>query len=133
MSYMGAHNRTRRVRGRAAEKACVTCGGQAREWALIHDAAGVERDIQGRLFSRDPMDYQAMCKHCHQIYDKSLITECPHGHEYTPENTLLDAGKRKCKTCVYTRNRARKPSQQQKARKIELQRIRRAHLSEAAA
>lgn len=30
---------------------------------------------------------------------------CPSGHEYTPENTIVNSeGKRKCKTCVYKRN-----------------------------
>lgn len=28
-------------------------------------------------------------------------THCPHGHEYTPENTYIDnAGKKRCKTCL---------------------------------
>ncbi len=32
-------------------------------------------------------------------------TECPHGHEYTDENTYIDsAGKRRCLTCKRTRD-----------------------------
>lgn len=27
------------------------------------------------------------------------ITHCPHGHEYTPENTVLRRGRRTCVTC----------------------------------
>lgn len=30
-------------------------------------------------------------------------THCPHGHEYTPENTIYENGWRKCRTCVYSR------------------------------
>lgn len=35
----------------------------------------------------------------------AAITHCPHGHEYTPENTIRDAGKRKCRICVNERGR----------------------------
>lgn len=34
-------------------------------------------------------------------------TECPSGHPYTPENVYLDAGGRKCRTCVLIRAKAR--------------------------
>lgn len=34
-------------------------------------------------------------------------THCPYGHEYTPENTRLDGGSRKCKTCTRASQRAR--------------------------
>jgi len=34
------------------------------------------------------------------------ITHCPHGHEYTPENTIRWAdGKRRCRTCDRERDR----------------------------
>ena len=36
----------------------------------------------------------------------ATITECPSGHDYTPENTYYDAGSRKCRTCVLDRQRA---------------------------
>lgn len=32
-------------------------------------------------------------------------THCPHGHEYTPENTLMDSGSRKCRACLRARGR----------------------------
>ena len=35
-------------------------------------------------------------------------TECIHGHAYTPDNTLIDNGFRRCKTCHYARNAARR-------------------------
>ncbi len=32
---------------------------------------------------------------------KEPITSCPEGHEYTPENTIIDSsGRRRCKKCV---------------------------------
>lgn len=34
-------------------------------------------------------------------------THCPHGHAYDAENTIIDNGARKCRTCVYARNTAR--------------------------
>jgi hypothetical protein len=75
-----------------------------------------------------------MCKRCHRALDKSAITHCPSDHEYTPDNTLMDVGKRKCKTCVYAKNREynRNLSPAQRARKVELQRQRRAKARSAA-
>lgn len=32
-------------------------------------------------------------------------THCPHGHEYTDENTMVKRGKRHCRTCERRRNR----------------------------
>ncbi|MDQ5860674.1 MAG: hypothetical protein M3536_00225, partial [Actinomycetota bacterium] len=64
------------------------------------------------------------------IYDKSEITHCPQGHEYSEDNTLIDSGKRKCKACVYKRNRDRGRkfglNPEHRARKSQLQRERRA-------
>jgi hypothetical protein len=35
------------------------------------------------------------------------ITHCPHGHEYTPKNTRIDAkGARNCRACAVIRRRA---------------------------
>ena len=35
-------------------------------------------------------------------------THCPHGHEYTPENTYNSGGRRHCRKCRRRRNRERK-------------------------
>ncbi len=32
-------------------------------------------------------------------------THCPQGHEYTPDNTKLESGKRKCRTCALAQGR----------------------------
>lgn len=38
---------------------------------------------------------------------KALITHCPHGHEYTPQNTIYrKAGGRVCRTCQQAHRRA---------------------------
>lgn len=34
-------------------------------------------------------------------------THCPHGHEFTPENTYLDGQYQKCRTCHLARSRKR--------------------------
>lgn len=34
-------------------------------------------------------------------------THCPHGHEYTPENTYVYKSRRNCRTCIAARNRSR--------------------------
>jgi len=124
MSYMAVHNRLRERRGSARSYTCP-CGKQAQEWS--YQGSEHERvDAQGRRYSVNPDDYAPMCFRCHRLMDKASITHCPKGHEYADGNTLIDAGKRKCKTCVYERNRRRPLTPQQKARRIELQRERRA-------
>jgi hypothetical protein len=128
-TYSGAHENTRRERGEAAQFTCP-CGDPAREWAYKHGSQNEMRDSRGLAFSLDPMDYKAMCRRCHRLYDKAQITACPQGHPYDVSNTLLDAGKRKCRICVYARNTRRRISApmtpEQKERKLHLQRIRRA-------
>jgi hypothetical protein len=37
---------------------------------------------------------------------KALITHCPAGHEYTPENTKLAGAHRECRTCRRSQQRA---------------------------
>lgn len=126
VSYNAAHMRVRRAKGSASGQVCE-CGRPAREWAYdirTPDAAEYTDD-RGYRYSGDPDYYVPMCFRCHRVLDKGQITHCPHGHEYTEDNTILDAGKRKCKTCVYARNRKHKPSPEQHARRMELQRIRR--------
>lgn len=106
-TYSGAHRNVTLRRGRAAEHTCGRCGQRAREWALLHDADGVLTNASGMTFSVDPFAYVAMCLRCHRLYDKEQITHCPQGHPYSGDNLIYDSGKRKCKTCVYARNRRR--------------------------
>jgi len=32
-------------------------------------------------------------------WDRGVITHCPHGHEYTPDNSYLHKGVRHCRSC----------------------------------
>jgi hypothetical protein len=134
-TYSGAHANTVLQRGRADSHTC-RCGQPAYEWAYTHGSPNEMRNPEGRAFSTDANHYTAMCRRCHRLYDKAHITHCPKSHEYTPENTIMDAGKRKCRTCVYARNNERRATHPatpaQKARKLELQRERRAALRAAA-
>lgn len=38
----------------------------------------------------------------------SLVTHCPKGHEYTPENTRLHHGRRECRECTRERDKNRR-------------------------
>lgn len=43
------------------------------------------------------------------VHHNTLKTHCPHGHEYTPENTyVLKSGSRACRTCALERARDHK-------------------------
>ena len=133
MSYMGTHNRVRRIRGSARNYPCSACDEQAQEWAYNNSSPNEEIDSHGRRYSRDANDYDPMCYRCHRLRDKAAITHCPRGHAYEGDNLIIDAGKRKCRTCVYARNRGRKLTPEQRARATELQRERRRQQREAAA
>lgn len=92
---MAVHNRLRRIRGNASNFTCP-CGEQAKEWAYRNQSAHQITDREGRRYS-----------------------------PYAGENLLMDDGKRKCRTCVYARNRKRPLTPEQKERKNALQRLRR--------
>lgn len=46
-------------------------------------------------------------KHLHGTNHQVAKTHCPSGHPYSGENLLWDNGARKCRACVYERNRRR--------------------------
>lgn len=124
MSYIAVHNKLRKCLGSAENFKCK-CGSVASQWAYNNSSMEELVDKIGRRYSRNFDDYSPMCSPCHAKMDRALITHCPQNHEYTEDNTIIDAGKRKCKTCVYGRNRSYKMSPEQKERKLELQRLRR--------
>ena len=48
---------------------------------------------------RDISDYMELCPSCHRKMDMNK-THCVHGHEYTQENTFINAnGARECQIC----------------------------------
>jgi hypothetical protein len=73
VQYATAHDRIRRVKGRASEHRCVDCGGSAKEWSYIGGAPD-ERvgQYQGVLFkfSLDQDFYAPRCVPCHRSFDK---------------------------------------------------------------
>lgn len=48
-----------------------------------------------------------------------MVTHCPHGHEYTPDNLYWHHGRRECRTCVLRRN-ATARAQRQAGRAIQI-------------
>lgn len=101
------------------------------------------------MYSTDLADYMTLCQPCHRVMD--LVEgrpQCTNGHNYIPENTgIKKDGSRNCRRCSRERMaerlkdpeiRARKNAADreywrrnpmtpdQRARKTELQRVRRA-------
>lgn len=105
--YMRVHMRLRRTFGPAKTRTCP-CGAQAREWAYISSPNEQIDPANGLRYSDDLSDYKALCKPCHERFDKPVITHCPHGHAYVDSNILIEKGThRVCKTCKYAAYRAR--------------------------
>lgn len=80
-SYNHAHDKLRRIRGRAAEQTCIGCGEQAREWSYrgnsefeqsawrvwVRDGKRIE---SWTTWSPNVWDYDPMCRPCHLQRDR---------------------------------------------------------------
>lgn len=146
--YANIHHAARK----AIAAACEQCEAKPVQAALRHDVdpdrLRVDPDT-GCAYSIEAADYHALCIPCHRRLD--LVEGrpyCASGHEYTPENTSIRTdGARRCLTCHRDQERARTNdpevrarknardreyrqtnpmTETQKARKLELQRQRRA-------
>jgi len=55
----------------------------------------------------------------HGTHHMLNVTHCKHGHEFTPETTMLWCGKRRCRPChlVYTREQSRRRRAKQKVQR----------------
>jgi hypothetical protein len=143
-----------------AGSACEQCGasGVVIQAALrpgIEQAKLHAEPRTGCLYSDDPADYHPLCIPCHRHLDMiESRPACVNGHEFTPENTSIRRdGSRRCLTCHREQEQERKSdpaararknaadreyhrahpmTAEQKARKVELQRIRRAATRKAA-
>ena len=73
-TYNAVHFRLRNERGKAADHPCFYCGGDAKQWALIHDRGKSLFSHEGP-YSVDLMDYEAMCVPCHKAMDLARIKE----------------------------------------------------------
>lgn len=74
ITYIGAHLRTQRVRGKASTHQCVDCGLPAQDWSL---KSSPSRSLSGQAsggyecrYSPEPFDYEPRCKPCHAKYDR---------------------------------------------------------------
>lgn len=74
LTYSGAHHRVAAQLGRAADRPCVACSGAAEHWAYRHSDHDQRADAKGReagmTYSADPAHYWAMCRPCHQRWDR---------------------------------------------------------------
>lgn len=75
VSYSGAHQRLRRVRGHASNYVCTMCGKPGEEWAYDHTDPNPKVSALGHEFSLDPSRYQPMCIPCHRQFDASYRSE----------------------------------------------------------
>jgi hypothetical protein len=147
------YNRVHHLARKLLLDACVRCSATKRLQAALNPEAPVEHlhkdPVSGCMYSMDPADYLTICQPCHRVMD--LVEGrpyCSNGHTYTPENTGSATGNaRRCLTCHREQEtvrradpgvRARKSAAdrdyrrrnpmtaEQKERKLELQRVRRA-------
>lgn len=68
IGYAGAHDRVRKLRGRAADHLCQWCGKDAAYWAYDGRDKNEFRDQRGR-YSLDVRRYVPMCIPCHGRFD----------------------------------------------------------------
>jgi hypothetical protein len=72
--YSALHKRIRKDKGSATLHTCITCGGQATEWAYDHadpaEHTSTERGSIGFPYSTDLDHYVPMCRPCHRSSDK---------------------------------------------------------------
>ncbi len=72
-TYTAVHQRLKKVRGKASERACVDCGSPARQWSYTHDDP---RELHSELgpYSADLDRYEARCVSCHKRFDLARLT-----------------------------------------------------------
>lgn len=73
ISYMGMHQRLRRLRGSSLDYLCVDCGKNAQQWSYDHAGQAEERDSEFGKYSVDPSDYSPRCIPCHKVYDLARL------------------------------------------------------------
>jgi hypothetical protein len=72
---------------------------------VCHDDGDVANCAPGNL-RYDTKSANELDKRRHGTHHHSRKTHCPHGHEYTPENTYVDRkGSRNCRACHRDRSR----------------------------
>lgn len=88
ITYLGAHQRVYRAKGKAVEYDCVDCGGPASEWSYDHADPNEKLQFMSTNrgdfdvpYSVNPDHYDPRCKPCHVVYDSKSITEYQHTQE----------------------------------------------------
>jgi hypothetical protein len=75
ISYVGAHRRVYRAKGKAPDYTCELCGEQAEDWSYNYkDVNEFETIWDGRLirYSTDVSYYVPLCKRCHKNKDNYI-------------------------------------------------------------
>lgn len=71
-SYAAAHQRLKKVRGRAADHQCVDCDEPAKHWSYSNNApdqiVGIHQGYRV-VYSLDPKQYAPRCARCHKRFD----------------------------------------------------------------
>lgn len=74
VTYAGAHQRLRRLRGSAADYVCVDCGGSAADWSYTGESTDelVDNALSTPLrYSLNLDDYEPRCRSCHLRLDRA--------------------------------------------------------------
>lgn len=75
-SYMTAHDRVRKVKGKASAQKCVDCGGPAAHWSYNHRDPQQIVTESGTAYSFNPDYYEARCVTDHRIFDAKRTEVC---------------------------------------------------------
>jgi hypothetical protein len=70
-SYAAVHKRLERA-GRASERACVDCGGNASSWSYVGGCPNELREVVRGIdlaYSEDTNRYEPRCTSCHRKFD----------------------------------------------------------------
>lgn len=135
-AYVTAHERVRRVRGKASGYPCTRCPSPAYDWAYNNDSPDPEAktDHRGRVYSDSPGFYIPMCRRCHRNFDEQHAKpNCPKGHPYEGENLLTGEGHRRCRECRNEHQRNLRKTPEHKERERERSRRRTAERPKAPA
>lgn len=75
-TYSAAHQRVRKLRGRASDAPCVDCGAAAAQWSYDrNDPNEKSGEYQGRptVYSTDADHYSPRCVPCHKRFDLAAL------------------------------------------------------------
>jgi hypothetical protein len=68
-SYRLTHRWITEDKGRACQRICLHCAGEAEHWAYDHSDPNALVSPEGREYSTDPARYIPLCRGCHGLFD----------------------------------------------------------------